>query len=239
MEKYCRAGQATDDSMAHAYGMLDTEGYRHTLTICNSYCFSTATMVARTHLNVTSYVHYLSCQCTVLVHSVNVYVIRVQASQPGRLHSDRVVIFGGWRNFSKTAYTDQTCINRNRRLKETVKYCFHTMKRNMCFHKSTAISRVWFFKRRSASAKSIKLNVDMKRATKKNSRDSSVSIATMTWAALSEARIPAGARYFSLLQSVQTGSGAQPRSLQGVKRPRRAAAQSPPSRAWISNVIIV
>jgi len=34
---------------------------RHTLRICNTYCFSTAIMVARTHLSVTLYVHCLSC----------------------------------------------------------------------------------------------------------------------------------------------------------------------------------
>ena len=32
----------------------------HTHTICNTHCFSTATMIARTHLSVTSYVHCLS-----------------------------------------------------------------------------------------------------------------------------------------------------------------------------------
>ena len=40
--KYCRAGQATYGNMAHAHCMLDTLGYRHTLRICNIYCFSTA-----------------------------------------------------------------------------------------------------------------------------------------------------------------------------------------------------
>ena len=34
-----RAGQATDDSMAHAHCTLDTKGYKHTLRICNTYCF--------------------------------------------------------------------------------------------------------------------------------------------------------------------------------------------------------
>ena len=34
---------------------------RHTLRICNTYCFSTATMVARRRLNVTLYVRCLSC----------------------------------------------------------------------------------------------------------------------------------------------------------------------------------
>ena len=32
LEKYCRAGQATDDNMAHANCMLDTEDYKHTHT---------------------------------------------------------------------------------------------------------------------------------------------------------------------------------------------------------------
>jgi len=35
--------------------------YKHTLRICNTYCFSTTTMVARTRLNVTLYVRCLPC----------------------------------------------------------------------------------------------------------------------------------------------------------------------------------
>ena len=31
--------------------MLDTQSYKHTLKICNKYCFSTTTVVARTRLN--------------------------------------------------------------------------------------------------------------------------------------------------------------------------------------------
>jgi hypothetical protein len=31
VEKYCIAGEATDESMAHAQCMLDTQGYKHTL----------------------------------------------------------------------------------------------------------------------------------------------------------------------------------------------------------------
>jgi hypothetical protein len=53
VEKYCRAGQATYDNMAHAHCMLDTYGYKHTLDICNNYRFSTATIVVRTRLIVT------------------------------------------------------------------------------------------------------------------------------------------------------------------------------------------
>jgi hypothetical protein len=37
---------------AHALCMLDTWSYRHTFRKCNIYCFSTATMVTRTRLNV-------------------------------------------------------------------------------------------------------------------------------------------------------------------------------------------
>ena len=61
MEKYCRARQATDDNMALAHCMLETYGYKHTLRIYNSLCFSTATMVALTGLDVTLYIHCLSC----------------------------------------------------------------------------------------------------------------------------------------------------------------------------------
>ena len=35
---------------------------KYTLIFCNSYCLSTATMVARMFLNVTFYAHCLSCQ---------------------------------------------------------------------------------------------------------------------------------------------------------------------------------
>jgi hypothetical protein len=51
VEKYCRAGHATDDNLAHAHCMLGTSGYTHALGICNNYCFSTEIMVARTRLD--------------------------------------------------------------------------------------------------------------------------------------------------------------------------------------------
>jgi len=56
MEKYFRAGQATDDSIVHGRCMLDTKGYEHTLRICTTYLFSIATMVARTRLIVILYI---------------------------------------------------------------------------------------------------------------------------------------------------------------------------------------
>jgi len=60
VEKYCRVGQATDDNLGHVYCMLATEAYKHTLRQCNTYCFSTATMVAQTGLSVTLHVLCLS-----------------------------------------------------------------------------------------------------------------------------------------------------------------------------------
>ena len=52
-EKYCRSGRA----LYAGYLRLQI----HTPSFCNTHCFSTATMVARTRLIVTLYVHCLSC----------------------------------------------------------------------------------------------------------------------------------------------------------------------------------
>jgi hypothetical protein len=52
-EQYSRAGQAADGNMAHAHCMLDTKGCKHTLIICNTYCFPTATIVSWARFNVT------------------------------------------------------------------------------------------------------------------------------------------------------------------------------------------
>ena len=56
-KKYCRAGQATDDNMAHAHCLLGYQRYKHTFTICNTDCFSTTTMLAGTRIIVSFYVH--------------------------------------------------------------------------------------------------------------------------------------------------------------------------------------
>jgi len=61
VEKYCRSGQATDGNIAHARCMLDTTVYKHSLRICNTYCFSTATIVALRHLNVMLCYTYIAC----------------------------------------------------------------------------------------------------------------------------------------------------------------------------------
>jgi hypothetical protein len=60
MENYCRAIQATDENAMLEHCMLDTQGYKKKLRILNTYCSSTATMVARTHLNVMLHLHRLS-----------------------------------------------------------------------------------------------------------------------------------------------------------------------------------
>jgi hypothetical protein len=63
VEKYYRAGQATDDNMALACCMLDNKVYRHTHTLfeCSTYWFSTATVVAQMCLSVTLYIRCQSC----------------------------------------------------------------------------------------------------------------------------------------------------------------------------------
>ena len=40
-------------SPAHAYLLLDTKGYKHTLRMCYAYCFTTATVVVGKRLDVT------------------------------------------------------------------------------------------------------------------------------------------------------------------------------------------
>jgi len=70
VEKYCRAEQATDDNMVHAYCMLDNEGYKHTLRLCNTHCFSTPTMVVRV-----SMLSYIYIACLVLgLQTANTYL---------------------------------------------------------------------------------------------------------------------------------------------------------------------
>jgi hypothetical protein len=44
VEKYCRAGQATDDNMVRARCVVGIKHYRHTSRICDTYCLSTVTV---------------------------------------------------------------------------------------------------------------------------------------------------------------------------------------------------
>jgi len=59
VERHCRVEQDTDDNMAHAHCMLDTQDYNLTVIICNTHCFSTPTIITRTLLGVTLYLRGL------------------------------------------------------------------------------------------------------------------------------------------------------------------------------------
>jgi hypothetical protein len=54
---YSQTGQRWQCSIVHAHCMVDEYGYRHTLGICNTYCFLTSTVVTRTHRSVPLYLH--------------------------------------------------------------------------------------------------------------------------------------------------------------------------------------
>ena len=68
VEIICRAGQATDNNMAHAHCMPDTYGYKPKLGICNICYFYATKVVARTILHVTLYVHCFCCNY--LIYSI-------------------------------------------------------------------------------------------------------------------------------------------------------------------------
>ena len=59
-----RTGHRWQYGVAHR--LLDNYGYKHKFIICNTYCFSTTTMVARTCQNVTFILHWLFCFCVLL-----------------------------------------------------------------------------------------------------------------------------------------------------------------------------
>jgi hypothetical protein len=62
--KYWTTAQATNDSVKGVlrFACWVTLGYKHTLSVCNTYFFSTTRMVALTRLSVTLYANCLSCQ---------------------------------------------------------------------------------------------------------------------------------------------------------------------------------
>ena len=68
MEKYCRAGQATDGNMAHAHCMLHNYGFKYIKSLCNTLCFFfTTTMVARTRLHVTFIIIIIIIITTIII----------------------------------------------------------------------------------------------------------------------------------------------------------------------------
>ena len=60
-KKNGKAGQATHENKGHAHCMLETLRYKYTLTICNTFCLATASLILRTRLNITLHVHSLCC----------------------------------------------------------------------------------------------------------------------------------------------------------------------------------
>ena len=77
VERYRSAGQATYENMAHVHCRLDTYGYKNTLRTCNNYCFSTASMVTRTRMNVTLYVHCRSICCQLQITQTKLQYIKI------------------------------------------------------------------------------------------------------------------------------------------------------------------
>jgi len=84
MWKYIVDPNRPHDNTAHNLCMHDKYGYRHTLRIRNTYCFSTSTIATRKRLNFTSYVH---C-CVLLRSSVTTRMIlrRYGDTSPKREH---------------------------------------------------------------------------------------------------------------------------------------------------------
>jgi hypothetical protein len=86
VEKYGRAIQTTNDNTIRCmrFGCWITKA-TDTLRICNTYCFFTATMVTRTRLNVTLYIHCLSCYVFVwkrIFVEFHIYLSRVAEIRP-------------------------------------------------------------------------------------------------------------------------------------------------------------
>jgi hypothetical protein len=77
LEKCCKAGRATVDTKIHRmpFWMLDNYGYKHTLRIYNTYCFSTATMITRARLNFTLYIY---CLFFLVKNSLLLFIVYVQ-----------------------------------------------------------------------------------------------------------------------------------------------------------------
>ena len=97
VKKYCKAGQATWQYGACALHVEYLRLQIYTLRLCTIRCSSTATMVARTRLIVTLYVHCLSC------HRMEVFQIIYK------------LFWYVWRNFfipEKMFICEQNCIPR-------------------------------------------------------------------------------------------------------------------------------
>jgi hypothetical protein len=67
--KCCRAGHVTDDNMAHAHCVLDTQGYKYTFRMYNTYCSSTARTICTS-----------APQCYVVPTLPVVYLVKIISS---------------------------------------------------------------------------------------------------------------------------------------------------------------
>jgi len=98
---YSQGGHRWKYNRPHALCMLDNWGYRHTLPICNTYCFSTVTMVTRTHLNDTLCVHCLPCTylcrycCNIILQPLKRSWTPNEGNSEGRKTHDRPML-GSW-----------------------------------------------------------------------------------------------------------------------------------------------
>jgi hypothetical protein len=90
LKKFCTVGQATDGHMTHARCMLDTQGYKHTLRICNIYCFTAAKMVSRNRLNVRFIRAFL----------ITVWPFRNEGSQMRHLASSYFSVYAHYRSIA-------------------------------------------------------------------------------------------------------------------------------------------
>jgi len=72
LKKCGRAGQATGDNIRRMRLACWITKDKNTLRICYTYCFSTATTVARTRLNVTLYVHCMYCLILRMCTNINI-----------------------------------------------------------------------------------------------------------------------------------------------------------------------
>ena len=62
--KYSRVWQATDDSVAHAHCMVDTEGCKQTTGMCNTYCFPQQWLHERASIERYTYIACLVNLCS-------------------------------------------------------------------------------------------------------------------------------------------------------------------------------
>jgi len=71
--------------MALAFCMLDNYGYNHTLRICNTYCFSTVTMIMHMRFSLSLWVHYITLHYITLhyitLHYITLHYITLHALQ--------------------------------------------------------------------------------------------------------------------------------------------------------------